>query len=266
MSSSAASPGRPAVVRVALSAVLAFTLAGCSSIGSVRRPPPVRTPDAPAPAEVPSAGPPTSGTWVVQRRPEAVDVRVVDVPVPADYDHHDVRFADATHGAVLFTRCGVADPAAGTRDACAALLYVTADGGRTWQQRRHPQTVAAVQQILVGPDGLILLLSGPNAWYVSTDEGRTFRRYPYTPEPPVAHLPALGGEYQLCCGDAPKLVRYAEGKVTAVPAAPPLPGKVTATVLRAERDLWAASVDRGTALPRTEEPAYEEPRNPASVS
>jgi hypothetical protein len=247
MPSSTASPGRLAVVRVVLSGVLAALLGGCSAIGAVRRPAPVRTADEPVPVNVPSAVP-TPGTWVVQRRPEAVDVRAADVPVPPDFDHHDVRFADATHGAVLFTRCGVDDPAAGTRDACSALLYVTSDGGRTWQQRRHPQTVAAVQQIRVGPDGMILLLSGPNAWYVSTNEGRSFQRYPYTPEPPVAHLQALAGEFQLCCGDGPaELVRYADGKVAAVPAAPPLPGRLTAAVLRAERDLWAASVERGIA-------------------
>lgn len=245
MSSRTVLPGRPAVVRVAISCALITVLTGCSSFGAVRRPAPVRTTD--APVNAPTAGP-TPGTWVVQRRPEAVDVRTTHVAVPVGFDQHDIRFADATHGAALFSRCGVDDPAAGTRDACTALLFVTADGGRTWQPRKHPQAVAADQQLRVGANGLVVLLSGPSAWYVSADHGASFRRFPYTPEPPVAFQEDLAGEYQVCCGDGPqKVMHHDGGKATAVAAAPPVPGRLTAAVLRAERDLWAASVDRGMA-------------------
>jgi hypothetical protein len=168
------------------------------------------------------------------------------VPVPAAYDRRTVEFADVKHGAALFTRCGVDDPAAASRDSCTARLFVTADGGLSWQERKHPQAVAKNQQLYVGQDRSLVLLSGPTAWYVSTLQGTSFRRWPYSPvEVPTAYR-ALGGRAQVCCDgdDVPTVVRYANGAVTAVPTAPPLPGLLSAAAAK-DANLWAASVDAG---------------------
>ena len=51
----------------------------------------------------------------------------------------------------------------------------------------------------------------------------------------------------MCCdGDRqPRVVRYADGRARPVPAAPPLPGTLSATAPRGQAELWAASIDGG---------------------
>ncbi|WP_141713991.1 hypothetical protein [Micromonospora inyonensis] len=139
-------------------------LTACS-IGDVRRRPPVApTPSAPA-------------TTAPGPLPASFDeVRRVRVAVSERYDRPYVEFADARDGYALFAVCD-GKPAA---PACPALLYGTADGGRSWRKLRHPRPSAANQQLYTAP-GLLVLLSEPHGWYTSTDGGATFTHSRSTP-------------------------------------------------------------------------------------
>ncbi len=208
-----------------LCAVLA--LSGCSVLGGIRRAPP---PPAPA-APVPTAG--------AASRP--FRLRSAVAPVPAGYRPATVEFANLSDGAALFTRCrGNAD--------CAAVLLVTADGGTSWQVRKHPQPLADSQQLYVGVDGTIVLLSEPYAYFVSTDHGVTFTKYPYGTVPPVPYR-ALAGPYEICCdADAVPTLRRVNGdRESPVPVAPPIPGRLTAVATGPGTPLWVASVDANRA-------------------
>ncbi|GAA0808673.1 hypothetical protein [Spirilliplanes yamanashiensis] len=234
-------PVRPARAagRTAACAAVTALLTGCSVLGDVRREPAPPTPRPAAEGATPGS---TSNAWVVERRPGSVDVRRGGVRVPADFAQQTVEFADAARGAALFTRCRPAG--------CAARLLVTADGGRTWQERDHPLPQADNQQLHVGAGGAVLLLAEPVAWFLSGDAGRTFRRIPYDPAGPPVEYRRLLGEYQVCCdGDErPRIVRYpGGGGAQPVPAAPPLPGRVGAVAARpGAAELWAAALDAGS--------------------
>ena len=171
-----------AVVRGSLGLLFALALGGCSLVGDVRRVP--QTPEPSAVQAVTSAAPtPTI----------AFQVRTARVPVPPGYARSTVEFADAEHGAALFTRCA--------QNECAAVILVTADGGASWQTRRHPQPVAVNHQLYLGRDRTIVLLSEPSSWYVSRDDGRTFAPPPDKEQPPVAYR-TLDGPYEICCEGA----------------------------------------------------------------
>jgi hypothetical protein len=212
-------------------------LTGCSLVGDIRRPPP-----APGPTITQESAPP-----VARSRPARAQTRTVRVPVPAGYDRQNVDFADRSNGAALFTRCGVDDPATASRNSCTARLFVTADGGGSWRERKHPQTVAHNQQLYVGADRSLVLLAEPNAWYVSTLGGGSFTRVPYSATDVPAAYRAMSGPVQVCCDGsaAPKVVRYANGRATQVPTAPPLPGDVRTALQRGRDQMWAASLDAG---------------------
>ncbi|SCL38345.1 hypothetical protein GA0074692_4980 [Micromonospora pallida] len=138
--------------------LLVPVLAGCS-IGDVRRRPPV--------APTPSAG---VATAALAPTPAAFDeVRRVRIAVGERYDQPHVEFTDAQHGYALFAACDGRPP----DPACPALLYGTADGGRSWRNLRHPRPSATNQQLYTAPN-LLVLLSEPHGWYTSTDGGATF--------------------------------------------------------------------------------------------
>lgn len=143
-------------VRSVLSLVTLLSLAGVAgcSIGDVRRRPPV----------------PPSPSVVATPSPVAFDeVRRVRVAVDGRYDRPYVEFADARHGYALFAGCDGRPTAAD----CPALLYATADGGRSWRELRHPRPSATDQQLYTAAN-LLVLLSEPHGWYASTDGGATF--------------------------------------------------------------------------------------------
>ncbi len=216
---------RPRVVRGLASACAVLALSGCSVFHGIRRSPPPAPPQPVPAASVLAAAPP----------PRPFRLRSAVAPVPAGYRQGAVEFADLGHGAALFTRCR------GTAD-CAAVLLVTADGGTSWQARKHPQPLADSQQLYVGVDGTIVLLSAPYAYFVSTDRGVTFRKFPYGTVPPVAYR-ALAGPYEICCdADAAPSLRQAAGPAD-VPVAttPPVPGRLAA-VAHPGADLWVAAV------------------------
>ena len=227
-------------VALGLVAVLAAGAGGCSVLGGVRRePPPV---SAPSPEPV--------AATAARRGPADAEVRRGGLRIPSAWEQQTVEFADAARGAALFVRCGVDDAAAGSKNACSGRLVVTADGGRTWTERPHPQPVAVNHQLYTGPDGTVLLLAEPQAWYESRDAGRTFRRIPYAAVPPPEYHRLLG-EYQVCCesDSRPRVVRYAGARAEPVPVAPPLPGQLRAVTARpGTPELWAASIDGGAAF------------------
>jgi hypothetical protein len=240
-----AGPAPAAVGRAFLCVALATLLAGCSLVADIRREPP--QPSAPVDGHAPPTRPP-SNEWLVERRPDVVDVRVPRVAIPADFDRQTVEFSDARHGAALFTRCGVSGPRTDRRESCTARLLTTDDGGRTWRERKHPRPVADNQRMYLG-EAALLLLAEPYAWYLSRDGGQDFRSLPYRREarPPEYHV--LFGRFQVCCdGDSPaRVVEWTNAGARPVPTAPPLPGVLAAARERADRDLWAASIDDGRA-------------------
>jgi hypothetical protein len=215
---------RPGVVRVLAGAATVLVLSGCSVFDRVRRDPP--------PGPVPAAS-----VQAAAPAPRPFRLRSAVAPVPAGYVQSAVEFADVRNGAALFTKCrdGVHD--------CAAVLLVTADGGVSWQARTHPQAVADTQQLYVGVDGTIVLVSGPSAYFVSTDRARTFVK---SPSAPVAYR-ALAGPYDVCCdADPVPTLRHVDAAgETPVPVAPPLPGRLATVVARSGTDLWTASAGRG---------------------
>jgi hypothetical protein len=144
--------------RLSVTLLVVSLLTGCS-IGDVRR----RPPDAPTPsAAVATAAPaPTPASFD--------EVRQVWIAVGERYDVPHVEFTDAQHGYALFAACDGLPPGPG----CPALLYGTADGGRSWRKLRHPRPSATNQQLYTVP-GLLVLLSEPHGWYASTDGGTTF--------------------------------------------------------------------------------------------
>ncbi|WJK33456.1 hypothetical protein [Solwaraspora sp. WMMA2065] len=166
------------ITAIVLSALLILT--GCS-IGDIRRPPPDRA--APSTdATVPVGGP-------------AVEVR--PMRVPAGYAAPFVAFDDAKHGYAYFHGCDTS-VGAGAPASCPAVLYATADGGRSWQHREHPDPAVAEHSMLVGHGSLVL--SADAAWYRSLDGGVTFTRGngPDGSMPP--EFAAVHGRYQVCCG------------------------------------------------------------------
>jgi hypothetical protein len=219
--------------------VVLALLGGCSAIGPIRHEAPPRAVAPTVEAPPPRAG---SGVWVVQQRPGQVESRVATVAAPADFARSTIEFTDAKHGAALYTHCVGAASTPSQPPSCEARLVVTADGGRSWQQRRHPQPRGADQQLYVGPDGALLLLSEPHGWYLSKDAGRTFAARPNGGAAP-AFYHALFGRYQL--DESGGILQWTGETSKPVPARPPLPGTLAAVALRADRELWAASIDRG---------------------
>ncbi|WP_416901728.1 hypothetical protein [Micromonospora echinospora] len=137
--------------------LLVPALAGCA-IGDVRRRPPA-PPTPPVPSTPATTLPPASFD----------EVRQVRVAVPERYDQPYVEFSDARNGHALFATCDGTPPS----PACPALLYGTADGGRSWRELRHPRPIADNQQLYTASN-LLVLLSEPHGWYTSTDGGATF--------------------------------------------------------------------------------------------
>jgi hypothetical protein len=222
---------RPRAVRGLAGMCAVLALSGCSVVGGIRRDPPP-----PPPQPVPAAS-----VLAAEPAPRPFRLRSAVAPVPAGYRQATVEFANLSDGAALFTRCrGDAD--------CAAVLLVTADGGTSWQVRKHPQPLADSQQLYVGVDGTIVLLSEPYAYFVSTDHGVTFTKYPYGTVPPVPYR-ALAGPYEICCdADAVPTLRRVNGdRETPVPVPPPIPGRLAAVATGPGTPLWVASVDADRA-------------------
>ncbi|BCL14997.1 beta propeller repeat protein [Micromonospora sagamiensis] len=177
---------------------------GACSIGDVRRRPPVApTPSAPtttAPGPLPAS---------------FDEVRQVRVEVPERYDRPYVEFADARDGYALFAACD-GKPLA---PSCPALLYGTADGGRSWRKLRHPRPSAANQQLYTAP-GLLVLLSEPHGWYTSTDGGTTFTHSRSGP-PPV--WVGAQGRFQVVESTG-KVAEWDGRRLRPVPVQPDVPG------------------------------------------
>ncbi|ROO52355.1 hypothetical protein EDC02_7277 [Micromonospora sp. Llam0] len=191
------------VAAVSLSAVLILT--GCS-IGDIRRPPPDRA--APSTdATVPVGGP-------------AVEVR--PMRVPAGYDAPFIAFDDADHGYAFFHGCN-ARASVGVAAGCPSLLYATADGGRSWQHREHPDPAAAEHSMLVGHGSLVL--SADAAWYRSLDGGVTFTRSARSDGSMPPEFASWDGPYQVCCQtDAvARVVEVTEQGMVPLAQQPPIP-------------------------------------------
>jgi len=222
-----------------LAAVSILLAAGCS-VGDLRRPPPAR-PSAPS----------------VPRSPAGPDeVRQVRVSVPVDYHQRSVEFADPLHGYALFVGCTGDDDSA-----CPAMLLSTSDGGRSWQELRHPQPLARNHQMYVGAawssemtngHGGLLLFAEPHGWYHSVDGGRTFFHEPWSEQAPDVSR-RLFGRFEIEDGSR-KLVDWAGGRPHPVPTQPPIPeingvayagGRLLVSGVRDGRPYAALSTDYG---------------------
>ncbi|MER5456977.1 hypothetical protein ABT008_19520 [Micromonospora sp. NPDC002389] len=155
-----------------------FTLlAGCS-IGDIRRSAP-----APEPSQVTAVPAPVAET------------RTTRLAVPQRYAQPFIEFVNAENGYALFASCDDQTPG---RD-CPALLWSTRDGGRSWQQLRHPQSDTTQQrdgdvQQLYTAEGILALYAPQVGWWTSTDRGDTFRHTPG--EAPPREWQAAQGRFQ----------------------------------------------------------------------
>ncbi|GAB3151323.1 hypothetical protein GCM10027290_40360 [Micromonospora sonneratiae] len=192
--------------RVAVAGVLTTVVSGCTA-GPIRRP----APTAPAGGGVvESAG---SG------HPD--EVRQFQVSVPAGHVQRQIEFTDAEHGYALFSDCAPEGDRT-TGPGCGVVLLATADGGRSWQELRHPRPTAQNHQLYAEGSDLVLLAE-PHGWYASSDRGRTFKPVPGAPRVPVAYR-KLYGRFQVCCDDsAPKVGEWVGDVFRPVPVQPALP-------------------------------------------
>lgn len=110
----------------------------------------------------------------VSERP-AIEERAFTVQGASGFDGPWIEFATRDHGYAMFTSCG-SDSGSGS---CKALLFSTDDGAKTWQAREHPQPVARNQQMYVTGADVVVLLSEPDAWYVTHDGAKTWQRSAY---------------------------------------------------------------------------------------
>lgn len=223
-------------------------LAGCD-VGSIRRPAPPPTPPA---------------TPAASSRPAVVEVRQVRLPVAPSFILQTLAFVDSTRGYALYARCG--EDSAG-KPGCEAALFATLDGGRSWSARRHPHPFATNQQLVVNDNGGVMLLADPYGWYLSRDNGLTFRRTGPPESPPVDYYSVHGGFQVWNSGAGPgRVVEYVDRQRRELPVQPPLGGRVTSVEYDEQGRLWAAGIaedgraaaalsrDRGQTWQRQEVP------------
>jgi len=115
------------------------------------------------------------------------ETRTGMLPVPVGMRAHSVQFGDADHGYAL--EWSVKPVETVTIDANTyseryrALLFATADGGRTWTPRPLPAPVLDGPSLAVlGPQRIVI---SSEDWNVSTDGGRSYRRYPADGQVPL---------------------------------------------------------------------------------
>ncbi|MEU5551704.1 MULTISPECIES: hypothetical protein [unclassified Micromonospora] len=179
-----------------------FTLlAGCS-IGDIRR-------SAPEPPQVTATPAPVAET------------RTTRLAVPQRYAPPQIEFVDAENGYALFASCDDQT----TAPDCPALLWSTRDGGRSWQQLRHPQPDTTQQrdgdvQQLYTAEGILVLHASPHGWWTSTDRGDTFRHTPG--EAPPREWQAAQGRFQLIESSG-KVGRWTGRTLRPLPVQPKLP-------------------------------------------
>lgn len=213
-------------------------VAGCD-VGSIRRPGPLRTP---SPAT--SAPPAASST---PARSGIAEVRRARVPVPGSFGLQAIAFVDRNRGYALYAHCG--GEATTEMQICHAILVATVDGGRTWSVRRHPRPNATNQQMVVGDDGVVMLLSNPYGWYLSRDGGLTFRRTGPPESPPQEYF-ADAGRFQVWNpGNAVRrAVEYVNGHRRDLAAQPPFASGPTDVERDESGRLWAVGIEDGDAV------------------
>ncbi|MCM0673448.1 hypothetical protein NCC78_01740 [Micromonospora phytophila] len=176
---------------------------------------------------------------------DGVTVRQARVTVPDRYDKPYVEFGDRDHGYALFASCAGRPPGPG----CPALLFATADGGRSWRRIPHPQPLGKKQQLQVTVDVPVLFVAG-DGWYYSLN-GRSFQHAPGATPPPVVR--ALRSWVQLDDRTGGVVGWYA-GVWRPLPVQPPLSrpqavygsdGLVLAASVADGRPLLAVSFDSG---------------------
>jgi hypothetical protein len=121
-----------------------------------------------------------------------------------------VRFADRSHGWVLFSDCQA-------MSVCTSVLGRSGDGGRTWSRAELPPLPQRGQPLLVvnGPDELLIGASSPSeAWWTTSDGGRTYQKVDATAESlfarpgPETVAGADGTSWRLTHDGADTLVSY----------------------------------------------------------
>ncbi|HEX6683392.1 MAG TPA: hypothetical protein VF062_11380 [Candidatus Limnocylindrales bacterium] len=119
-----------------------------------------------------------------------IEERVTQVAGVSGFDGPWIEFANRDHGYAMFTMC--------TADACTARLFSTVDGAKSWKGREHPQPVAKNQQMYVTGPETVVLLSEPDAWYITRDGAASWQRVAYTQGVQPPEYPAGdGGRFYL---------------------------------------------------------------------
>ncbi|HEX5543796.1 MAG TPA: hypothetical protein VFX60_19940 [Micromonospora sp.] len=229
--------------RLALIVTLPLLVTGCA-LNDIRRPVPTPpAPSAPPPISAPAPAVPVT----------ADEVRRGQLPVPDDFDLGSVEFTDAEHGYGLFTRCGSRPR---SKPSCTVRVLSTTDGGRSWQQLRHPPLAANNPQLSAAGDHL-LLFSEPHHWYISADRGRSFR-HERSPEPPGAYW-RLFGRFHVD-EESGQVAEWVNGRAKPVPVQPSLPevartvyanGRLIVVGLQDDRPYVVISLDKGKTWQQT---------------
>ncbi|WP_200208598.1 hypothetical protein [Micromonospora coerulea] len=180
------------------------------------------------------------------RTADAVEVRRVQLAVANGYDRPYVEFGDADHGYALFASCGGQPPASD----CPALLFATANGGRSWHRISHPRPMARGQRLEVTVDVPVLFVP-EDGRYFSLDDGSSFQHERGATLPPVVR--ALRSQVQVD-DRIGRLVRWHGGVWRPLAVQPPLSrpqsvygsdGLVVAASVANGRPVLAVSFDAG---------------------
>ncbi|HEV7709579.1 MAG TPA: hypothetical protein VGP16_15380 [Asanoa sp.] len=213
-------------IMVAAAAVLVL-LGGCS-IGDIRRPPPPK---------------PTGTTASPEATRAAFEVRHADVPVPPGFQLQSVEFVDQALGYALFGRCGSGTAAPGPAETCSAQVVRTEDGGRSWHQIFQPEGNAKGFDLYADRARLVLYVE-PGEYYVSTDRGVTYERSTKITD---AVRATMGGEYQVCCDQDAKVVRFGvDGTARPTRGQPDVPGLLVAA--SAVHWVFAVGLEKGRPI------------------
>jgi hypothetical protein len=176
----------------------------------------------------------TSATESSTSRPGPVGDRHTDFDLADGMRPHTIEFYDGYTAYLMFLGCD---------NRCQGALFVTFDGGLSWLERKLPVTTVDNLQLYLVDERTVVLFAEPGGWYRSTDTGRTFTLGgPGHPDP--ANL--VRGVTVGCptAGDCPGQVLL-DG--VALPAQPPLPGRLHNAVRAKDGPIWAISVD-GTVV------------------
>jgi hypothetical protein len=185
-----------------------------------------------------------------QQQPDAQGRETARPARPSSERHNDLEvadgvrpraidFVDATTGYALFTGC--------TNNTCGGALFVTFDGGFSWVERKLPtdrfDSPEKLAMQVVDSKTVVLTVLGPDAWYRSTDTGRTFTQGEGGVPKPSDVLRGVGAACVSGGGTCPAAV-LVDGVPT--PAQPTFPVGLRSAAGAPGGPIWAVAADLTT--------------------